>query len=932
METYTTILDREASLEPSPHDANALPTSFYEALPTATSVRLLDVLDSQRDGIRCRLRTVDLEDETGFAALSYTWGNPTTVYDEPLPDTSHLRFPEDANQFPFMYTTGPLGPEGETMASVDCIKRDYVSIYPRIPYEKVAWKTGTTRQITVNDCVLEVEENLFEYLTCIISMRSRYPHKKGNGLDHLHDYSRLPMWIDALCINQNDLSERAAQVQLMGRIYKSAKIILAWIGQDDELCNLAFTSIDKILAWESAHMDDIFGKQDGNTPRRRDQDHVTLSSIPDMTVVHWFALFALFQRLWFRRAWIAQEAIFAKDLLVICGGNLIGFKLLLLVFAILEDNGLGYELCRVGRNLLTGQPVAASTLQLENFGALPRESEQTISTAHSHQLSVVPWDVYSFVLGYHRVRGCLGLSEVGRPMLWPWKPEEIKRAEHSLYNVEIPTEVKLKDTIVEELEPGVFRFHMRALRLLSILSDFRNLNATDPRDKIFAFLSLATDNLGLIPNYHTSVQEVFLDATKQMMIQYDSLAVLSHCQDPANTRILGLPGWVPDFSVRLGRSLFDTGGEISEFSASGHYPPHLDFCLDGSLEVEGCRVDTVSTTTDLEGDAVVKILTLLLQIPAKYSVIPLVSCHKSLPDNKSRRELQPRIMSRIEALWRTLIADALTEVDELPDSLDSRDALSSGFRIWILIDILEAHGILAQFTDVDRGHWAAQLIYDSFRTRMALWSAIYDNQHIPESSNIELPSVEEVIMDFATKQEDEKDQYQLDQHLGLEHPTIGLEHFPTATELVECFNKYNDESDQEEKAQRSSLNGSYRPDTLQRLTNLQRRQLRNFEKHMRKATEGRRLLVSARGLLGLGPMSTAQAETRKDEIWILRGARVPFILRQMGEGQYQIIGEAYVHGLMYGEAVRSRDAETFWHDLHGEMSKSLPGYQKIRLA
>lgn len=190
-ETYATIPDRDASPEPSPDDADKLPANFYEALPTATSIRLLDVLDSQPDDISCRMRIVDLEDEPEFAALSYTWGNPATVYDEPMPDTSHLQFPEDADRFPFVYTTGPLGPDGETMASVDGVKRDYLSIYPRIPYEKVTWKSGTTRQITVNDRAAEVEENLFEYLTCVISMRSRFSEKEGDSFDQLYDSPRF---------------------------------------------------------------------------------------------------------------------------------------------------------------------------------------------------------------------------------------------------------------------------------------------------------------------------------------------------------------------------------------------------------------------------------------------------------------------------------------------------------------------------------------------------------------------------------------------------------------------------------------------------------------------------------------------------------------------------------------------------------------------
>lgn len=198
---------------------------------------------------------------------------------------------------------------------------------------------------------------------------------------------------------------------------------------------------------------------------------------------------------------------------------------------------------------------------------------------------------------------------------------------------------------------------------------------------------------------------------------------------------------------------------------------------------------------------------------------------------------------------------------------------------------------------------------------------------------MDVPSFGDVVDSFGAKKVEEKDQYQLDQHLGLEHPTIGLEHFPTATQIGECFSKEIDESNKKEKEQETSLAGSYRTDALQRLTSLQRCELCNFEKHMRKATEGRRLLCSSSGLLGLGPMSTAQDKTyREMRYGFLRGARVPFILRRMSDDRYQIIGEAYVHGLMYGEAVSGIYAEDFWRDLHGEMLGFFPDYKKIYLA
>ncbi|PMD19982.1 hypothetical protein NA56DRAFT_558934, partial [Hyaloscypha hepaticicola] len=43
------------------------------------------------------------------------------------------------------------------------------------------------------------------------------------------DSSQL-LWIDAICINQNDLGERSQRVSHMGKIYKNAEVMLMWLG------------------------------------------------------------------------------------------------------------------------------------------------------------------------------------------------------------------------------------------------------------------------------------------------------------------------------------------------------------------------------------------------------------------------------------------------------------------------------------------------------------------------------------------------------------------------------------------------------------------------------------------------------------------------------------------------------------------------------
>ena len=42
-------------------------------------------------------------------------------------------------------------------------------------------------------------------------------------------------WVDAICINQDDLEERSAQVQIMPQIYSRASCVIVWLGDDSQM-------------------------------------------------------------------------------------------------------------------------------------------------------------------------------------------------------------------------------------------------------------------------------------------------------------------------------------------------------------------------------------------------------------------------------------------------------------------------------------------------------------------------------------------------------------------------------------------------------------------------------------------------------------------------------------------------------------------------
>jgi hypothetical protein len=78
----------------------------------------------------------------------------------------------------------------------------------------------------------------------------------------------------------------------------------------------------------------------------------------------------------------------------------------------------------------------------------------------------------------------------------------------------------------------------------------------------------------------------------------------------------------------------------------------------------------------------------------------------------------------------------------------------------------------------------------------------------------------------------------------------------------------------------------------------------------------RSFLITAKGYLGLGSRNTQPS----DLICVLRGGTVPLTLRQRGDGYHELVGEAYVHGIMDGNFVRE-GAKGVLHSLKRQQSR-----------
>jgi hypothetical protein len=105
------------------------------------------------------------------------------------------------------------------------------------------------------------------------------------------------------------------------------------------------------------------------------------------------------------------------------------------------------------------------------------------------------------------------------------------------------------------------------------------------------------------------------------------------------------------------------------------------------------------------------------------------------------------------------------------------------------------------------------------------------------------------------------------------------------------------------------LFGASKQDTSQYSALMEEARSGSWLRYEAKASQvcwNRSLFITLKGYMGLGPSPLQLG----DIVCILFGGIVPFILRPKN-GYYQLVGDAYVHGIMEGEAIQKWEAGEF---------------------
>lgn len=280
-------------------------------------------------------------------------------------------------------------------------------------YEALSYVWGPAnfiRKVSINGKTAYVTDQLYGAMK-----RLRYSDKPR------------PIWIDALCIDQNDIDDRARQVSQMRQIYASATRVVIWLGTSP---------------WG---LEDAFLRAKQRPPPTAYGSGATR------------AVSRLLQKGWWQRVWVVQELVVAREVLVQC------------------------------------------------------------------DLASLPWD--SFV---QLVDSCARM---------PWFRDK------GTFVDDYRALKHYRETRLQDMNPDY--------GLLSFVSAFRHKKASDPRDKIYAFLGLVLQHDSSLPtippDYKLSHTLLCHNFAVHCIRVTQSLNILAYAQglDPDVPSVRGRRSWCP---------------------------------------------------------------------------------------------------------------------------------------------------------------------------------------------------------------------------------------------------------------------------------------------------------------------------------------------------------------------------------------------------
>ncbi|KAI7771863.1 hypothetical protein LZL87_006139 [Fusarium oxysporum] len=354
------------------------------------------------------------------------------------------------------------------------------------------------------------------------------------------------LWIDAICIDQTSQREREIQVGIMSEIYSMAARVDIWLGVGGKESAEAIHLIRKLSS---------LAKETGGSEVSLDKSVIESSGLPPTPSVAWKPFVDLLERNWFRRAWVIQETVLARETSVFLG------------------NG----------ECISWEQLASALAMIKRLGWFPNGALAMV------KLEQISWSPGPYAVHFITIIK-MSLESLKKPQ------------DHPLLSV------------IEELTGAGNWKTTASSQLAYMMMVCHKFKVTNARDRVYSLLgmvNMAASHMG-IPrcdleiDYNASVAQVFTAATKNILNHCNHLGFISLAgfaefyHGTQNLPSEDIPSWVPNLSnepsaARTAPILFDRVNSDDRLDAARYSEiGSLGFSItDSRLAVKAQRVGQI---------------------------------------------------------------------------------------------------------------------------------------------------------------------------------------------------------------------------------------------------------------------------------------------------------------------------------------------------
>lgn len=268
-------------------------------------IRLLEILQSSEpnDTVRCRMAKVRLASPPRYCALSYVWGDPTnrkTLIIDGVEVSVTANLTNALRDFRGNLRGAAVHTGDKTDIPEDAGLGEMASLMAMLHNFGLPSSVETDPDLVAWNPLTEWSTNRWNQAKKI---QSAY------------------LWADAICIDQDNITERSHQVSIMDQIYQQVNQVVAWVGPNTEEIRLGLQTLQCLgkggIMNHPSYCPDLDWLKDFPAVVEEVEGEGMFGNKA------WNSIKAFFELPYWRRSWIIQEMVLANALVFFSGDQVI---------------------------------------------------------------------------------------------------------------------------------------------------------------------------------------------------------------------------------------------------------------------------------------------------------------------------------------------------------------------------------------------------------------------------------------------------------------------------------------------------------------------------------------------------------------------------------------------------------------------------------